>query len=477
MEKLEIDIDIKDLFWEFLRKWRLIVICMLVGGLLLGISAYISDYKAAKTPATPIIQQSTREILESISEDEWATVIAADELNTQIVEKSQYLANSILMEINPFSENRVILEYTVSGDMASAAMLSYESWSFMDAGKAEQNSEEKPEYMNELITVECNEEAGLMMVQILQKDAESCTKLSEEVKNALQEYSVYLNVTGIIHDFRLITETQSVVVDDGLHQFQDEYTNEVLSDIENLSKKKAEMNGNQIAAYLMMIKGELEGFFEASASENEEQDNVSAEIAVIETPVKVSVDGKQILIGMVLGAILAVAYIFVAYLMTGRLRKAEEIEKLYHISLLGVVEESVNKKRMFAAVDTFIRKLEHCKEQKLSIDEKIELAAASIAIQCRKYNFDTVYVSGSKVSEVSAEVLEKLKAALARQEIGAVIGKDIAGNADALLQAAEMGNTVLFELERKSAYKDILNNVQTCTTNHIRMLGMVVAEQ
>lgn len=477
MEKLEIDIDIKDLFWEFLRKWRIIVICMLAGGLLLGISAYISDYKAAKTPATPIIQQSTLEVLESLSEDEWAAVIAADELNTQIIEKSQYLANSIRMAINPFSENRVILEYAVSGDMASAAMLCYESWIFMDVDKAEQNSGEKPEYVNELITVECNEEAGLMTVQILQKDTEGCKKLTQEVQNALQVYSVFLNENGIVHDCRLITETQSVVVDDELHQFQDEYTNEVLSDIETLAKKKAEMNANQITAYLMMIKGELEGFFEGNVSGTEEKETVSEETAVIETPVKVSVDVKQILTGMVLGAVLAVAYIFVAYLMTGRLRRAEEIEKLYHTSLLGVVEEAVTSKRMFAAVDIFIRKLEHSKDRKLSIDEKIELAAASIAIQCRKYKFDTVYVSGSKVSEISAEVLEKLKAALARQEIGTVIGKNIAGNADALLQAAEMGNTVLFEQERKSAYKDILNNVQTCTTNHIRLLGMVVAGQ
>lgn len=477
MEKLEIDIDIKDLFWEFLRKWRIIVICMLAGGLLLGISAYISDYKAAKTPVTPVIQQSTREILESISEDEWATVFAADELNTQIIEKSQYLANSIRMEINPFSENRVILEYAVSGDMASAAMLSYESWNFMATGKADQNSGENQEYVNELITVECNEEAGLMMVQILHTDAESCAKLAEEVQNALQAYSVFLNENGIVHDCRLITETQSIIVDDELHQFQDEYTNEVLSDIETLAKKKAEMNANQITAYLMMIKGELEGFFESNVSDTEEKETVSEETAVIETPVKVSVDAKQILTGMVLGAVLAVAYIFVAYLMTGKLRRAEEIEKLYHTSLLGVVEEAVTSKRMFAAVDTFIWRLEHSKDRKLSMDEKIELAAASIAIQCQKYNFDTVYVSGSKVSEVSTEVLEKLKAALARQEVGTVIGKNIAGNADALLQAAEMGNTVLFEQERKSAYKDILNNVQTCTTNHIRLLGMVVAEQ
>jgi len=473
-EKLEIDIDIKDLFWEFLRKWRIIVCCMLAGGIIMGAVAYVSDYKAANTPVAPVVNISTIEILEGLSEDEWAAIIAADALNTQIIKKSEYLAESVLMNIDSFSENRVVLEYALSGDV-SAAMDSYKSWIWsggfsdgMDYGIA-------PEYLNELVTITGSELNGVITVQILQADAESCATLAEDVKAAWQAYAGKLVQNGIQHECRLVTETQSVVVDSELHEVQDEYTKDVFADMETLAKKKTEMNASQITAYLLMIQGELESVMEGAGEE--ETVTTPEQSAPTVIPVKVSLDVKQVLIGMILGAVLAIVYIFLMYLMTGKLRTAGETEKLYGTRLLGTIEETKKKKKAFAAVDTLIWRLEHCRDKKLSVEERIELAVASIYIQCKKYNAQQVYVSGSKVAEIAPEVLQKLKEMLERKDIVLVAGSDVTGDAEALVKAAETGSVILLEKERKSAYKDILKTVQACAVNHIQVLGMIVVEQ
>lgn len=120
--------------------------------------------------------------------------------------------------------------------------------------------------------------------------------------------------------------------------------------------------------------------------------------------------------------------------------------------------------------------MEHGRNAVLSDKEEQQLVAASIYIQCQKYGTSTVYASGSKLENISAEIMNALKEELALKGITLVIGKDVSGNADALLDASKAGNVLLVEEKRVSAYKDILKAVQMCVNNHIRVLGVAVVE-
>ena len=272
----------------------------------------------------------------------------------------------------------------------------------------------------------------------------------------------------------LLQETTTVVADGELHQLQADYLDENIADQEELAKMKADMSADQVAAYLEMERE----VFDRGETGNEAS-NSDAELQNPDTgaqPAKVSIDLKQVLLGMVLGAVLAVVYIFVAYLMTGKLRTVGEVEKLYGVKMLGVMRNTQQKKKVFAAVDKLVWKLEHGRNAVLSDKEEQQLVAASIYIQCQKYGTSTVYASGSKLENISAEIMNALKEELALKGITLVIGKDVSGNADALLDASKAGNVLLVEEKRVSAYKDILKAVQMCVNNHIRVLGVAVVE-
>ena len=472
-EKLEIDIELKDLFFEFLRKWRLIVCCALIGGIVLGAVAFAADVKRANTPVVPNVEVEVEEdVTAELNIDELEEVISAVQLKAQIDAKSQYISQSILMQINPFSTDKVILEYKISGADAQTALNSYQIWIENGGFLNEDVADEEKIYIGELVTADASGET--FMVQVLHQDAEACAALASEVKKAFGQYTTSLTMNGVVHVCTLLQETTTVVADGELHQFQADYLDENIADQEELAKMKADMSADQVAAYLEMERE----VFDRGETGNEAS-NSDAELQNPDTgaqPAKVSIDLKQVLLGMVLGAVLAVVYIFVAYLMTGKLRTVGEVEKLYGVKMLGVMRNTQQKKKVFVAVDKLVWKLEHGRNAVLSDKEEQQLVAASIYIQCQKYGTSTVYASGSKLANISAEIMNALKEELASKGITLVIGKDVTGNADALLDASKAGNVLLVEEKRVSAYKDILKAVQMCVNNHIRVLGVTVVE-
>ena len=470
-QKLEIDIEMKDLFWEVLRKWRVVLCCMLVGGILLGTFSYVESYKAANAQPTVIPPAKTaEEVMEELNIDELEKVISAVQLKAQIDAKSQYISESILMQINPFAKDSVIIEYVVDGTDAVRALKSYENW-ITQGGVVENVDAEDSVYVNELISVVCNESTSVLSIQIVHVDKEECAQLAVQVKDAVAAYTTTLVNNGIFHECRMVSELQSVAVDEELHAYQDEYLKTCIEDQDQLKKMKSDMNGDQVKVYLHLERDVFDRGIDA-----EETTATSTTVQVSQT-VKAFISMKQVVFGMVLGAVLSVVYIFLAYILCGTLRLPGEVEKLYGMGMLGTVREEGKKKSVFAPIDSLIWNLEYRKEKRGSIAEELELAAASIYIQCQKYGYNTVYISGSCISKIAAETLEGLKKVLAVHGLSVEIGENVSENAESLLAAAKAGNVLLVEKKRESAYKNILKCVQTCGTNHIQVLGSVIVEK
>jgi len=473
-EKLEIDIDVKDLIWEFLRGWRVIVCCALIGSILMGAMSFAASYKKVNTPVVPnevvTVNPTAQEVIDALTIDELPDVVAAVELKAQIDDKTEYLNSSTLMKVDPFLENRISLEYFVRGEDLATAKSSF-------ANLVTNGMFGEELYTNELISFASDAESGMVVVEIIHVDAESCKALAEKVKTVWKDHTKTLKELGVVTDVTLTNEVQNVVVDEELHAFQDAYLKECMADQDTLAKMRADMNGNQVSAYFHMWNMM---YGEPAETEDAAETNSAPEV-VDSVPqaqkAKATVDLKQVVIGAILGAVLAIVYLFVAYLLTGKLRTANEVEKLYSVKLLGTLEDTEQKKKAFVGVDKMIYRLRHLGTKNVSKEEQVKLAAASVAILCQKKEVNTVYVSSSKLDAISTKVLEALRAELERKGITLQLGADILSDADALLAAAKIGNIVLVEKESKSAYKGILKCVQVCDNNHIDVLGMVVIEK
>ena len=109
--KSEIDINIKDLLWEMVRRWRVLIVTGIVFAVLLAGYQYQSDMKASNIVT---VKKTQEEIESQMGDQDFDDVLGAVALKNQMDQKSDYIANSTLMQINPYAEDAVFMEYYVA---------------------------------------------------------------------------------------------------------------------------------------------------------------------------------------------------------------------------------------------------------------------------------------------------------------------------------------------------------------------------
>jgi len=153
--KFDIDIEIKDLLWEFLRRWRLIVVLAIVCGV--GLAAYQYRADLQKTDVK-IVKKTQAELEKAMGEQDLDEVSGAVALKNQLDQKSAYMDASVLMKINPYQEHVVLLQYYIDSDMelvaedATEAYVAYVQDGYLAQAVADNGAYDiEPVYMTELI--------------------------------------------------------------------------------------------------------------------------------------------------------------------------------------------------------------------------------------------------------------------------------------------------------------------------------------
>lgn len=472
----EIDIELLDILLEFLRRWKMIVLFAVVFGAVFGSMRYRKDYVAAHTPEPEVKNTTLEEAYADLDKDEYERVITAVSLKAAIDSKSLYMKESVLMNINAHAEDAVILQYSVEGADAENIVNSYVN--YINSGSivsdlSTEGIELADTYLSELIQVLPNQTEDAMSnftVKVIYSDEETARLLADAVENQLGTYAAKLNENNQVHILSLDSRNQVNVVDEALTEKQDDYAKETAEQQDELASIKTNMNTNQLRVYLDMEKDIFAwGDDEAEDAEDAEasQDTVSNTEVI-----KVSINKKQIMIGAVAGAAIAVVYIFLAYLLSTRIRTKDEVESIYQTRLLG----TVRKEEKDHPIEKFVWKLENFGHKKLLYEQQVQMLISNIYIACRDRKTDSIYLSGSILETVDKDLLTMLEAGLKQKNIHVIFGDAINYNAEELLRAAEVGFVIFIERRRKSYYSEILSEMQLCDANNIQILGMIMLE-
>lgn len=475
--KRETDLEIKDILLEFLRRWKVIILFAVVFGIAFGGMKYRKDYVAAHTPVQEVKNTTLEEAYADLDKDQYERVIMAVNLKASIDSKSLYMKESVLMNINAHAEDAVILQYQVEGEQAKEIVNSY--MNYIDSGSIASELEKdgiqtEDKYLSELIEVLPNKTKDAMTnftVKVMYSDAADAAALADAVKAQLEQYADRLYASGQAHSLSLVGMNQVQIVDEKLAEQQDEYVKETSEQQDQLASVKANMNANQLRVYLDMEK-KIFAWGDTEEEENAEEAEETTDPMQPAGTVKVSVSKKQILMGAVVGAAVAIVYIFLAYLLSTKLRNKDEVENLYHTRVLG----TVRKEKKGNLMETAVWKLENLGHKQLSYEEQIQMLISNIYIACRDTKTDCVYFTGSMQEKIEKELLAALSDGLKEKNIRTIMGGAVAYDAKELLCAAETGSVVVFEKRRESYYAEILSELQLCDDNHIQVLGMVVLE-
>ena len=482
MKKSEIDIEIKDLFWELLRRWRIIAVMAIICAV--GLAAY--QYRIDMNKTDVVVVKKTQEELEkAMSVQDISEVTGAVNLLNQLGEKSAYMDESVLMQINPYEENAVLLLYVIEADMAEEVLakayrayiedgylaqllaggMGLESLYVDELISVVEDSTDMYVYsdtMDETIRMEIanKKEDTCITVKICGVDEAAVAEMAKNVKTTLGAYSYTLSQEIGQHQLKLIEETACMLVDNALAELQNRNATAIKTISNNIDKMKNEMTGDQITLYTYRVTG-------VTQSENS--------TAAAPQPKVVTISVKHGVIGGIVGIILGAAIILVFYVFSAKLRKCDEIETLYHVRVLGEVENPEKKTGIFAPIDKFIARAPYGIENGLvDYDSQIEMICANIAIDCKKNEQKKVYLTGSRIWEMPEEISDDIKRGCKSKGIEIVGGVGIAYNARALEALDSVGTVVFVEKKRTSLYEEIYQEISLCRKNGIRVLGVVV---
>lgn len=486
MGKFDIDIEIKDLLWEFARKWRLIVILAVVCGV--GLAAY--QYRIDMNKTDVVTVKKTQEELEkSMGEQDLDEVTAAVALKRQLDEKSAYMEASLLMKVNPYAENAVMLQYYVSAEEETGATDATEAYKMyiendilaQEIAKtgsyelealylAELISIEKEEghvYVNAKnesvnLAIQPNEAKHTFSVKVVAGEAEEAQVLAADVKKALESYNTSLTSVIGQHDLQLVGESSGVIVDQSLAEHQNWNATAIKTISNNLDSMKNEMTSDQISLYVYRTTVTKETVGSASTT-----------TAAADKTVSISM--KHLVIGVIVGIVLACALIFALYLFAPALRSSEEIKTLYGINVIGRIDDTkFGKKKLFGFVDSLIVKLQNIRKKKLTFEQEVQMICANIALDCKNNAADKVFLTTSVSEQIPNEVQNAIVEKCAQKGIQVVIGQAISYDAEALEQMAQIGRVVFIERARISLYDELYSEIALCKNNQIHVIGMII---
>lgn len=460
-----------DIVWYVLKKWRVLLVFILLFAVLLGGVKYRQDYKIANTP---VVTQSLLDVKNSLSKDDLLLVEQLVILNNRIDYRNEYRSNSIMMNIDPFDEKTVTLQYFIDNEndeKSSDLIFAYRN--YVLNGKLGKdvvenlNLDTKPEYITELFQFESSDESSFSVV-IRHSDEDECTAIADEVKNLLNQYKTIVGSKVGEHQLNILSDDKSTVVDDELDQIQRDdqtYVESLKISLSGLRSSLTDTTTTVLNNWDEILRLEAEGDEKAEQEENQ---------VAQPTHALVSIDGKYVLMGGLIGFFFATALLVLIYILSGKLRNKEELNDLQVINL-GSVSLKKYRKGLGGYIDKMVDKIERVGCKIPSKEQQIQHLVSNIQLACERTSIHKVCIVSTEKCD-NEELLDTLKNELKKLSVELIYCSDVNYSSEALMNLSQCGNAIIMEEQQKSYYKEIRNEVGLCKENKINILGSILVE-
>lgn len=509
----EREISLIDLFVEILLRWRVVVIAMLVGGILLGGVSYVQSVRLATTQRAELAEaekqlatqkeQLEKEQLEKDEESVWKkadrlwleeqlteTQIAnvnAVLLNEKLLnEKTTYQNESVLMQIDPFYVPRTELTFYISSDdlektyniekvyediLTSTALYTY----VQEKGAVEAN-------LNELISLERSSYGQMqgcdtVRVAVLHSDEAICQSMANAIIEYVQQQQPQLERTLGSHDVELLSQSFGTVMSTDILTQQ----RNCATDINNLSSAAMKLRDTFVEAewryYNYLKEGQATVDPEHMDPEADEQapatDSSVITLPTVTTP---GVSMTYVILGMILFAFVYVFVIFMMYIFNNKLRSTDSLQDIYSIPQLGIVSGEQKKKKFLGIIDEWILKLRYRNQRRFTAEEATNLATVATKIAVKKQGINKVCLMGCNLAGDALNTCEQIKARLSAEGTEIQILSNVLYDAEVMEELADAQGAVLVETVGSTLYEEIVKELELLNRQNITVLGGIVVE-
>lgn len=471
----EKEIDLLDLMFYCLKKWRWIAAAMIITALLAGTYKYRSIVLAnqQKLEAEELKEQSgeKEDVIVNPNIVYYQNAIAKSEEDMK--NRDDYLNHSVVMQLdanhlqtgilsfylNTESENMNMLEalvsayraYVTDGRLAEQLLKEDETISRADLqylivfnnGKMEYLLPEEPAIINW-------PEKNIFQIEITAPNEELCSAWIKAAEQAIIEYSKKLQEDVLGHDLRLLASSMTERMDQDIQAYQTQVLGDYTTAVKNLQT----------------LRNDLE-----TVRSEEGETIIINETGSLEDPIAATV--KFSVMGLLIGAMMAVFFLALNYIMGGKLQNTDAFEKEYGMKLLGRISAPDFEKKWFGFLDRFIWKLEEGAFADIPREEQMKIAVSNVkAAISKNENVKKIMLAGTIAEKETADIYNQLKKEIKGIQFSEY--RQIVFNALAL-EEVDTYDAVLF-LEKKgiSASKLIIQERAQVVSRNVPVLGAIV---
>ena len=454
----EQEIDLKDLMFSVLRKWRPIILIAILFAVLLGAFKTLKGINQLND--AEYVEKNQTAYDSSLEQyDSTKTRLEREIKNIQdnIESQQKYKEDSILMNINPYDEYvasatlYISTDYQIMPGMAyqnpnSASSLLSAYMSIAQNGEmynyvlSKMNDKLGLRYLKELVKLEPDYDNNMLTITVVADTKKRANEVMKLLMDSIEASHENLNQAIGVHEVNVVDQADSVTVDLELEKTQNDFsTNMELLDT-NLQTKTKEFS-------------ELK----------EPVNSLLSKRSVLMGAIKYAV------LGGVLGGFMMVFFICVAFLMSDKLVNEKEIRRRYGIMVLGVFAKN-GKKKAFAFVDRWLDKLEGTAGSETDEEHTFEVIAANTLN----------YAEGVKnillIGTADKETLERLCSGLSGllPGLSLTVGGNPCGDARTIKETASCDAVIMVEQRDRSMFGTMEQELGLVESLNKKVLGCVV---
>lgn len=455
----EQDLNLKDLIFAVLYKWRIIIVAAIVFALALGGFKGVTTYKSRSNPEKALsIQEAYNADMDTYARNKASYEREIANIERSLAEQVEYLENSIWVNLSPYDINEAKADLYVTTGYEIMPGMTYQNIDYTDdilsvyqsmlvgdavieAIAAELGTEAR--YIREIISIEQGEIAERANHVFTVRVKHNTTEEAQQVLD-----SVLAQIDGLKHQVETAMGEHTVrVVNSDVN---------VLVDLDHAAVRTAqEKKTTELEKSLTTKRTALEALKEPVKPN-------SAAMVAVKSGIKFAI------LGGVGGACIVAFMVCVFFLMNTTVYSARELKNRYQMKILGVL--SSGKKKM-CVIDTYLRKMEGRAQ---TCDEKTSYSLIAANIHNYIGEMQTILVTGNAAEERIQEVASKIAAELS--DIQVVYDGSIMKNASALEKLPKCDSVVLVEQCGVSGYGDIEQEIEKISDLEKRLVGCVVID-
>lgn len=459
--KDQTEIDLRQLFWAICRRWRMVLCWMLAVAVVAGAFKAVSTARSLRNTEEITAAQSTYEALVANNRQERSDILKRlRSISEEIAERQAYEKNSYYMSIDPYNVAVAEQIYYVKTDYQILPDMIYQNPDYTDAivnaymyvltGESNlqpiaEKCDMELRYLEELVTVWSNG-SGMFTVHVIARDMEEAEKILALLDGGVATSRELIESTINAHEITKLTYNAYTTVDMNLSQTQ--------SDKEDaLTKLRAEY-ADQTARYETL---------------KEDYKNFKAPVSDTDGVLRGSV--KMIVLGALLGAVIACCIVCVQAAVSDRLYSAGSLTQRVCLRILGAVPTDPAK---ISAMGKLDRKLRGKAGLSTATDAAGVYAAAASYLAGAYPEAKTVLVAGGAEEKHIQAACEAFQANLPEKKF--LPGGSVLTDADTIRKVGQSDLTVLVEHTGVSRCSEVFREAETIRSLKGTAAGVLVME-